>query len=61
MGKLSGKYTLDLVGSILVFSKYFLDVVEYLVCFTMLLEECGGGIGKEFIDGIGYGDGFEVG
>lgn len=66
MGKFSvfqsGKYTLDLVGGVLVSSKSFLAVFEYLVLrFTMLLEECGGGIGKEFLDDIGYGDGFEVG
>lgn len=58
MGKFSifqcGKYHLDLAGStIMIFSQSFFVVIEYIVCFAMLLEECRGGIGKEFINHIG--------
>ena len=40
-----GKYHVDLVSSIQVFSEFFLVVIEYLIYFIMLLEEGGVGVG----------------
>ena len=53
----SYKYHSDLLTCFLVFHEFFLVVIEYLVCFFVLLEEGGVGVGEELMNGVGKGDG----